>query len=164
VLWMTRIGLTLQFFSLWLVTPEILGREKMEKPTESVHRLLERLAKQVRSKPRALFPLAAKSTAYLTFFLFVVTIVSNFAPSPGMFDPTFGYVHHVPIKKFAPFAGTIIGFYIAFVITLYIVYFIIWVIGMMVEYSTKSLHVLAAVGAVLFTVGFIALLWATWIA
>jgi hypothetical protein len=36
VAWLNRIGLTLQFIALFLVTPEIVGREKIERLSDAI--------------------------------------------------------------------------------------------------------------------------------
>jgi hypothetical protein len=39
--WLNRVGLTLQFLSLWFVTPQIFGEERMQRAGESIARRID---------------------------------------------------------------------------------------------------------------------------
>jgi hypothetical protein len=41
--WANRIGMTLQFLSLWFVTPQILGEAKMLDAAKAIRRAIEKL-------------------------------------------------------------------------------------------------------------------------
>jgi hypothetical protein len=137
----------------------------MEKVMESVNHLLDKVAKQVRSKPRSLVRPTAIGVVGIVFLAFVLEIVPALGLSPGVITGCCFNLRHASsdYKDIAVAGAIVIGAYVAFVLVICLFYVITWIVARLSEYAIKSLHALAITGALLFTAGFISLFWATWI-
>jgi hypothetical protein len=163
VLWMMRVGLVLQFLSLWLVTPEIVGNKRMNDAREWVNRVPDKVQERVES---ITFPLLiGAAVGVLGAAISAVIAILGIPQTPG-----YSFAPRKVQDQFARTAvkWTLIGSVSLIVICIAVAiiaissYFITKLACKVTERATESMHTLAVVGAVLFTAGFVVSLLATW--
>ena len=147
--WLNRTGLVLQFLALFLVTPEILGQEKVDLLAQKLWiQPLNRLAA---------WSDASKGTLGWTIFgiIFIWNVVWNFI---------FNYkVYFEGERDYGKMMGVVFrGDGIPVAITIALAVTVVLVMKGVRKFAASKRTYLP-LGAVLFTVGFGALMWATWI-
>jgi hypothetical protein len=155
VLWMTRTSLILQFCSLWLLTPTIIGEEKMEKARISVNKRLKMLEARGRKVWNSGIVRVAGSIISSLAGLAILGVISYY-----LFDS--GRYYWGWIKWDLIIGGALTGVCLALIIIITVFYGLTWALGRWLGYATKSAHNMLGCGAVLFTMGIILAFIATW--
>jgi hypothetical protein len=141
--WLNRIGLTLQFVALFLVTPEILGEKKVDSLSELWKKPLGWIEKHLTRN--------------------VIVLIGTLLLLAGIRI----YTQVVPPRSAQHrFLGSVWGLF-AFVLCLGIV---VWIIQYLLSWVPRIAGYIAnrskgffAVGAFIFTIGFALLMWATFV-
>lgn len=138
--WLNRIGLTLQFVALFLVTPEIVGEEKVKDVTDRlIRKPLRSLAVRLVDSHRLATNLS------LATFLLICLALSFF----------FGELLKGPFS-----ALIVLAFPVAAGATFI---FLLWSFSRIVAWLVQTPRSFLPIGAALFTCGFALLMWATFV-
>jgi hypothetical protein len=149
--WLNRLGLTLQFLALWLVTPQIVGEDLMLKAGKSLSAMAKAWADFVRKIRKALNSLR-EALAALFFLLGVIAVILLYT------DPA----HSVGYWMLAVF-GSVLSALTIIAVVVSLIALVMSGLGWLSRTSTRSAHSLLIAGAIVFTTGFGVLLAATWI-
>jgi hypothetical protein len=149
--WLNRLGLTLQFLALWLVTPQIVGEDLMLKAGKSLSAMAEAWADFVRKIRKAVNSL--RETLVVLFFLLGVIAFILLHTGPA---------HSVGYWMLAIFGSVLAALGIISLVAS-LVALVMSGLGWLSRTSTRSAHGLLIAGAIVFTAGFAVLLAGTWI-
>ena len=149
--WANRIGLILQFLSLWLVTPQIIGEDhmlrgaaKLRTGSEHARNFLGELRDWVME--------------HLVGCIFLIGILVV-APLMLIYGSSLNGAPSWIVVPAGSVALAISGLYCG----AYVVSLAMWVMGGLLAVAAGSPRRFLLSGGVLFTLGFIVLLWATWL-
>jgi hypothetical protein len=149
-----RVGIILQFLSLWLVTPQIIGEEILDKAETMAQHMVETLHKWLSWLKFLLFAAVPVSLAALFWAALRITSELN-SPTPA--NATSGGPK-VTVLILA-IASTVELVAISLLLLIPILRLLAWAIR---KGKTLKQHLLVY-GAGFFTLGFALLLWATWL-
>lgn len=156
MLWMMRAGMVLQFLSLWLVTPGIIGERRMNDAIEAINRVPDKVKDRAEG---AVFVLVVSAGGGVVFAIFsgLTAIVQAFQTPGLIFAPPkeqSQFLHNT--SKWTLIVGiSIIALCLAAAIIAIFLYFVTLLFCIMVEKATESMQALAILGAILFTTGFV---------
>jgi hypothetical protein len=155
--WLNRLGLTLQFLALFLVTPTIVGEDLMLKVGKSLSDSAHRWAVKMEARRKKISDKPVSLGLVLTVFALpqiIGAILYN-----GWHTGTAHSVGHGIIQVHLSFLLVVCAITIAAVSVPRAMSGLSWLIRI----GTRSAHALLLMGAILFTIGFAVLLAATWI-
>jgi hypothetical protein len=148
-----RVGLTLQFVSLWLVTPQIIGEEILDKAETMVQHMVETLRKWLSGLKLLLFAAFGVSLTALFWGGLRVTDELNGPTSVNTTSSQSQTVIILTISSIVEFVT------ISLLLLIPVLRLLAWAIR---KGKTLKQHLLVY-GAGFFTLGFALLLWATWL-
>ena len=149
--WLNRLGLTLQFLALWLVTPQIVGEDLMLKAGKSLSAKAKAWAKFLQKIWWTVDSLRDKLTGLL-FLLGVPVFILYFI----------GPTHSVGYWALEA-SSLVTGALVAILLVVGLIALVMSGLSWLSRTSTRSAHGLLIAGAIVFTAGFAVLLVATWI-
>ena len=151
---LNRVGLTLQFLSLWLVTPQIIGEQRMTEYAEEVHRQLNTVRRFI--------------TNHFGMTLLGVVVISGILRLTP-YDSLIAHALGKPRNEFLKFVAYWLPGLASLLSTIAAV-LVVYLASMALARLTDGVRWLASssqsyliLGALLFTVGFGFLLGATWV-
>ena len=169
--WANRIGLTLQFISLWLVTPEIIGQARMTQAADYLRDVNARKQAQAQKRLQRTVKMV-KDPGWVGLLMLFVVI--------GLEQAFFTFArqgsgHHGHTAARIPFSlsnlavvtignGAVALLALAFLASYHLV--ISWARGalrLLLDAGARTPHRFLLTGASLFSVGFVVLLCATWL-
>jgi hypothetical protein len=150
--WLNRIGLTLQFFALFFVTPEIIGSKRVD---ELIRTLWTKPLIRLRSMALGFKILGA---GFLSAAVIALLIEVYPLATPQFWETTDygGVIPYIIVATIVPLLFWIALFVGACVL-------VAKGLGKLIDWVIKVPKSALPIGAGLFTVGFILLLWATFV-
>jgi len=136
---LNQVGLFFQFIALWLVTPDIIGEERMLKAGAKLRKAAERLRKPMVS--------GSGSCLFLGCF-FVGAFFLTGGGGLAVFEFNWNLLTYLKI------VGVIVAVILGVPITMLILAVPIYALSWLAEKTTKSSKTLLAAGAYCFTIGF----------
>jgi len=145
--WLNRIGLTLQFVALFLVTPEIIGQEKVAA-----------LADKLWIKPLAVVKKITRHYLLISLALFIALPIIFRDSANQLLQPDVAFLNTFPWNWVYDFLMglTILG-------SIRLLDLSLSGINIVIDNVIKSPRSFLPVGAFIFTIGFILLIWATFV-
>jgi hypothetical protein len=137
---LNQVGLSFQFVALWLVTPDIIGEERMLKAGEKLAKAAERFRKPIFE--------AWKNCQFLGCLFVVVFVLGSGSSAYAVFE--FNWNVLTVLKIAGVIAAVIVGVPFAMLILSAPIYALSW----LAKKTTKSSKSLLAAGAYCFTIGF----------
>jgi len=154
---MTRISLILQFCSLWLLTPTIVGEGKMEKARKSVHKRVGMLKARARKVWDSRIVRVAGSIIATLAGIAILGLAAYYLFSSGTQS------YYWDWEKWGQIIiWSLIGPCLAIIIIVAVYYGLAWALDYWLGHATRSAHAMLVCGAVLFTVSIILAFIATW--
>jgi hypothetical protein len=159
---MTRTSLILQLCSLWLLTPTIIGEEKMEKARVLINKHMKRLSSWMNSIREPAF-----GGTFIAASMVLTLVLTGLARLSVFWHPanSSAKAHHfasVEMKWSLLIGGSLLGLCLALIMVVGVLYSLTLALGRWLGYATRSAHAMLVCGATLFTIGIILAFIATW--
>jgi hypothetical protein len=168
--WLTTAGLSLQFISLWLVTPQIIGEDRIGDYVEDLSEVIHRLHRAVDPYSRNSGPVVFRAVFIAAGMLAVTVVLTIYVlplSLPYHFD---GGIGSVVVNVLVLISMLVIACAITAILLTYISRPLVFLIADLVliaaryiDLTAHSSHVYLLIGAFLFTAGFGMLLAAVWV-